>query len=89
MKDQAYYDGVIAELIKQSRHNLRAFDFPGEVVPDEFRPDRAKGVPAPSLEKPIPGDAETIELLDRGHLAGPDAVDRCSQESPKPAYLFG
>ena len=63
MKDQAYYDDVIAELIKQSRHNLRAFAFPGEAVPDEFLlPDRAKGVPAPPLEKPIPGDAETIEL---------------------------
>jgi SagB-type dehydrogenase family enzyme len=63
MKDQAYYDKIIEKLIQQSRHHLKSFSFPDEVVPDEFvTTDQEAGVPAPPLEKAIPEDATLIDL---------------------------
>lgn len=63
MKDQAFYDRIIETLIKQSRHHLKSFSYPDEVIPDEFiTPDQVAGVPAPPLEKAIPEDATLIDL---------------------------
>ncbi len=63
MKDKAYYDQIIERLIKMSRHNLKSFAFPDEVIPDEFIiTDQVAGIPAPPLEKAIPEDATLINL---------------------------
>ena len=78
MKDQAYYDGIIEQLIKTARHNMKAYDFPGEPVPDEFlKPDRVKGIPAPQLEKPFPEGASIVELpsLDTIDLGSMSLID--------------
>jgi SagB-type dehydrogenase family enzyme len=74
MKDKAYYDQIIAELIENSRRNLKSFIFPDEVVPDEFiNTDQNSGVLAPPLEKAIPKgtvliDLPAIEAIDLGQM---------------------
>jgi len=81
-KDQDYYDNLAAELTRSARHAMRAFDFPGEAIPDEFlKPDRAKGVPAPSLEKEAPANAVRVALapvddLDLGQMPLVDTLKR-------------
>jgi SagB-type dehydrogenase family enzyme len=63
MKDEAYYKPIMDKLTRIERHNLKAFDFFNEVVPNEYLiPDQVAGVPAPPLEKEIPEDATTITL---------------------------
>jgi SagB-type dehydrogenase family enzyme len=62
-KDQAYYDKVMARLTQIARHNMKAFDYLDEEIPDEFvTSDQVAGVPAPPLEKEIPEDANIIKL---------------------------
>lgn len=63
MKDKAYYDQIMADLIKKERQDLKAFDFPNNEIPDEyFVSDQMADLPAPPLEKAIPEDAVMIDL---------------------------
>ncbi|MBN1669121.1 MAG: SagB/ThcOx family dehydrogenase [Anaerolineales bacterium] len=65
MKDRAYYDQAIERLTKINRHNMKAFDYWDEEIPDEFvTPDQVAGVPAPPLEKEIPAGVTLIDLPD-------------------------
>jgi SagB-type dehydrogenase family enzyme len=63
MKDQAYYDDVMARLTRIARHQMKAFDYLEDEIPDEFvESDQSKGVSPPPLEKAIPKGARTIGL---------------------------
>jgi SagB-type dehydrogenase family enzyme len=63
MKDQAYYDDVMARLTRIARHHMKAFDYIDEEIPDEFvESDQGKGIAPPPVEKPIPDDADLIDL---------------------------
>ncbi len=67
MKDKAYYDQVLARLIKMERDQLKAFEEIDEEIPDEFikmftTSDQMAGVTPPLLEKAIPQGAVTIDL---------------------------
>ena len=63
MKDQAYYDDLAAKLTRNARHHMKAFDFLGEEIPDEFiASDQQKGIAPPPLEKAIPEGAYVIDL---------------------------
>jgi len=62
-RDQAYYDEMIARLTRAARHQMKAFDYPDEAIPDEFvQSDQSRGIPAPPLEKAIPEGSVTIAL---------------------------
>ena len=63
MKYEAIHDQFMAEMIAKERQALRAFDFKGTEIPEEyFVSDQMAEIPAPPLEKAIPEDATLIDL---------------------------
>jgi SagB-type dehydrogenase family enzyme len=74
MKDQSYYDGIIAKETKAARQAMKAYDFEAKGIPADFvQSDQMKKLPAPPFEKPIPDDAllialPSIEQSDQGRM---------------------
>ncbi len=63
MKDQSYYDDLIAKKTEAARQAMKAYDFEGNGIPAAFvKSDQMKKQPAPPLEKPIPDDTVLIDL---------------------------
>ena len=63
MKNKALHDELMADLIAKERQALKAFDFHGTEIPEEyFVSDQMADIPAPPLEKAIPEDAALVEL---------------------------
>lgn len=78
MTDEATYKEMIERYYKMAHHNMKAFEYIDEEIPDEYViPDQHAGVPAPPLEKDFPADAETFDLpaIDEINLGTMSLID--------------